>query len=335
MIGGAFLMLSAVLMQSGSPGSVQTPAHAQLRSESVTVPFEYDKQHIFITLTVNGVPGMQFLLDTGSSANILDLQTSQNLGLKPESVVKEKDLGMGGGKVAVAAAKNLDVEMDHTQIADVLALVDLHGLAAAYGHRMDGILGFPLLNRYAVELDLQRQMLTLTPTRDYRYKGAGDVLVLADKRHSTNVHISMDTARHTNRQAIVAVDTGSDVTLMLYPSYVYKARLDGAFLGSQTYMAYGLGGYFPVQIGTLPTMNMGSLQTTGMTIFTLPAAPPMVKKKKMTSGVVGMAYLNNFSKVIFDVPHGHMILELKSADAAATKPSGPPPLSRQSLLMRQ
>ncbi len=334
MIGGAFLVLSAVLMQSGVTSSAQMPAHAELRSGSVTVPVEFYKKHIFLTLTVNGVPGMQFLLDTGASADILDMQTAQALGLKPEGVVREKDLGLGDGRVTVAAAKDVDVELDHTQIAHTLTLVDLHGLAEAYVHRIDGILGFPLLNRYAVALDFQRQMLTLTPTQDFHYKGKGDVLALADKKHSTNVRISIDTARHDQRQAIVAVDTGSDVTLMLYPNYVYKAHMDGAFLNSHTFLAYGLGGYFPVQMGLLPSMNMGSLQTTGMTIFTMPASPPLVKKKKMTCGVVGMAYLTNFSKVIFDVPHGHMILELKP-EAAVAKPIGPPPLSvsRQSLLL--
>jgi hypothetical protein len=333
MIGGALLVISAVLMQPGLPGPAPASSYAELRSGAVTAPIAFYKDHIFVTLTVNGTPGMQFLLDTGASADILDMQTSQAMGLKPEGVVKEKDLGLGGGRVAVAAAKDVDVELDHTQIAHSLTLVDLHGLADAYEHRIDGILGFPLLNRYAVELDLERQMITLTPTQNYHYKGKGDILALADKKHSTNVRISINTARNDQKQAIVAIDTGSDVTLMLYPNYVYKAHLDGAFLGSRTIFAYGLGGYFAVQVGTLPAMNMGPLQTTGMTIFTLPAAPPLVQKKKMTCGVVGMAYLTNFSKVIFDVPHGHMILELKPV-TTASKPVGPPPLSRESSLLR-
>lgn len=109
--------------------------------EAIAAPYEYFKDHIYVTLTVNGIPGMSFLLDTGSSANILNLRTSRALGLKPESVKRQKDLGLGDGKVSVAAAKNVDLEMGSVQIANILALVDLTGLERFNGHRADGILG--------------------------------------------------------------------------------------------------------------------------------------------------------------------------------------------------
>lgn len=325
MTGGILLLLSAVFMQSNPSGSAPRFEQPTPQPDTITVPFEYYKQHIFVSLTVNGVPGMQFLLDTGTSTNILDLQAVQTLGLKPENLQKVKNIGLGGGKVAIAAAKNLDVELDHMQVEHVLAVVDLHGLEVSFGHRTDGILGFDLLRHYVVQLDFQRQTLTLSPIKGYHYRGSGDILFLADKKHSPDVHVTLNTSTNQRQQAVVGVDTGSDVTLLLYSKFAQSAHLEGTFLPSHGLRAYGLGGFFPVQQGTLHSLSMGHLLATNMTIFLLPVTPTMIKKKT-TCGVVGMSYLSNFQKVIFDVARGRMILELKPAHqiSSAALPTVPP-----------
>ena len=329
MIGGALLILSTVLLQSGSPGTGKGPALLPLNPGSVTMPFTCDHQHLFVQLTINGTPGMQFLLDSGTTSNILDLHTSQALGLHPQGIQKEKNIGMGGGLVAVAEDKDVSVEMNQLQVAHTLALVDLHDLQAAYHHRIDGILGFPLLQHYVVALDFERQMLTLLPVKGYHYQGGGSVIHLVSKKHSAQILVTLVTDTRTRVPAVVGIDTGSDVSLMLYQAYAQKENLQQMFIPTQGLWAYGLGGSFPVKIGTMPAIAMGRMQTGDMTVFLLQSTPDILKKKT-NSGVVGMAYLNNFGKVIFDVPHGEMIFEVKNQDAAKPPKSH---LERQSMLL--
>ncbi|MHB1674527.1 MAG: hypothetical protein ACYCSP_09785 [Acidobacteriaceae bacterium] len=55
------------------------------RFSPVSVPFDYFNRHIFITVTLNGTPGMVFPLDSGTNSNILSMRTSAaaDLGNKP------------------------------------------------------------------------------------------------------------------------------------------------------------------------------------------------------------------------------------------------------------
>ncbi len=299
------LLASAPCLHAGTPSRVDTAL--QLDKET-TIPFEYFNQHIFVTLTVNGNPGYKFLFDTGTSANILNLRTSQDLRLKPESIKKEKDLGLGRGRVSVAAAKNVDVKMGDVRIANVLAIVDLRGLEQINGHTMDGILGFPLLRHYVVELDFQKRTLTLHPFRGYQYQGDGDILFLRQKKYSAAVSAVLGTGSHTQHDATLEIDTGSDATVLLYSKFVRDAHLIRNIQQPHDAQAYGLGGFFPIQFASLRFMSMGNTEVTPLTVFFMQTTPKISGMRKI-GGIVGTSVLDKYQKIIFDVPRGRVILE--------------------------
>lgn len=304
-------------------------AHFSERGEvAIAAPFEYFRHHIYVTLTVNGASGMSFLLDTGTSANVLNLRTSQALGLKPESVTRAKDLGLGDGKVSVAAAKNVDLEMGPVQIANILALVDLTGLERFNGHRTDGILGFPLLRRYVVEFDFQNEVLTLFPIKHYRYRGPGDVQYLSHKDRFAAIPVTLCTNDKKHHDAIIEIDTGSDSTLLLYPEFARGAHLEQTFRKRpdpmlQHLRGYGIGGYFPIQYGELAFMSMRNTEVTPMPVFLMQTSSQVATRKKV-GGIMGTAVLSKYHKVIFDVPHGRLILERRiPTETSSVKPPVP------------
>ncbi len=299
------LMASAVRLHAGTASRSDTPL--QLDKET-TIPFEYFNQHIFVTLTVNGTPDIVFMFDTGTSANILNLRTSQRLGLKPDSVKKEKDLGLGQGKVSVAAAKDVDVKMGDVRIANVLAIVDLHGLEQVNGHPIDGILGFPLLRHYVVDLDFQNRMLTLHPVKGYQYQGSGDILFLRHKKYSAAVPVVLGTDKKTQHTATLEIDTGSDATVLLYSKFVEQSHMMRNVQQPYNAKVYGLGGYFPVELASLRFLHMGHSEVTPLTVFFMQTTPMLSSMRKI-GGVVGTSVLDKYQKIIFDVPSGRIILE--------------------------
>jgi hypothetical protein len=299
-----------ILDQSRSTPEAHLVNHGQA---VIAAPFEYFRDHIYVTLTVNGTPGMSFLLDTGTTANVLNLRTSLALGLKPESVKREKDLGLGDGKVSVAAAKNVDLEMGPVQVADILALVDLSGLERFNGHRTDGILGFPLLRRFVVEFDFENHVLTLFPIKHYKYRGPGDVQYVSHKDKSAAIPVTLCTDDRKHHETVVELDTGSNSTLLLYPEYARGAHMERTFRKrpdpmKQNLQGYGLGGFFPIQYGELAFMAMSHTEVTPMPVFLLETSS-MVARRKRIGGIVGTAVLSKYHKVIFDIPHGRIILE--------------------------
>ncbi len=278
------------------------------RLNANTIPFEYFHHYIFVTLTVNGTPGMQFLFDTGTSADILNLATSKRLGLKPESIKKERDLGLGNDKVAVAAARNVDVKMGTAHAAHVLAIVDLHGLALVMGHRIDGILGFPVLHDFIVELDFKNQTLTLLPIRGYKYHGSGETLYLRQSKYYATIPVMLENGHRTQHDATLEIDTGSGATLLLYPTLVHKAHVEVNTIQPASLKAYGVGGYFHVHLGTVRTVSMGNTHVASLPVYMMDTTPNISAKLKF-GGVVGTAVLEKYQRIVFDVPAHRVMLE--------------------------
>jgi len=320
---GALCLLISCSMRAQADVMMQTDTQLQLDKQT-SVAFEYFNRHIFVNLTVNGNPGFTFLFDTGTSTNILNLQTSQRLGLNPESIRKEKDLGLGDGKVATAAAKNVDVEMGNVRVANALDVVDLHGLEQVNGHRMDGILGFPLLEHFVVELDFQNQILTLQPVKHYKYHGRGEILILSHKAYPAAVPVVLGTFSDSQHNASVEIDTGSDATLLLYSKFAQQAHLveDPRQLHNQE--IYGIGGAFPVQFATLRYMALGSTAVSPLTVLFMKTTPHVTCKRNL-GGIVGTAVLAKYQRVIFDIPGNRFILE--HAPLATSQITVPRPLN--------
>jgi hypothetical protein len=322
MIGSLLLAMSTTLIPQTSQAHPVTPLIPAQHFAPVSVPFDYHNRHIFINVTLNGTPGMVFLLDSGTNSNILGMNTAAAMGLPLVSIQQEKGLGLGSGKVHVAAAKDIDARIGEVQIANVMAVVDLQDLEQRFGHRIDGILGFPFLQNFVVELDFGMHVLTMMPSKKYSYRGPGDRLYLTSRWTATSIPVMLSTMDHMEQQIKVEVDTGSDVTLLLYPQFVHGAHLEGIFPSKSQQQAYGLGGYFSMQYGVLNSLLMGRTQASHLTIFKLLSEPTAARTG--FAGVIGTSLLDQFKKVVFDVPRGQIIFELNPANqVSANRPAFP------------
>jgi hypothetical protein len=321
----AFLLCSVACFAAslrqplGTRSESQPPLQAR---KGTVIPFEYARRHLFVTLTVNGHPGLVFLVDTGTNADILNLATSEELGIPVEQITRAKDLGLGGGKVSVAGARDVRVQYGSLELAHSLAIVDLDGLAGSFKHRIDGILGYPLLKRFVAQIDLERQELTLWPPGAYTPSGAGDVLRLTNTGNMPAIAVTVNTAARRSETALVSLDTGSDASLMLYPKFAHRSHLDGAFLQMQSKDVYGLGGIFPVRPGLLDSIVMGDVKVTGFTAYLMQTSPALTRHN--VSGAIGMMVLGSYRRIIFDVPQDRVIFEAPppappSAEAASSR----------------
>jgi len=319
MLSGLLLALTVTLIPLALTPEHISPLVPAQHFQPVTVPFEYFNRHIFITLSLNGEPGMVFLLDSGADKNILNLRTSESMGLKPVNIKQAKGLGLGSGKIHVAAAKNIDARIGGIQVANVMAIVDLQGLEQHFDHREDGILGFPFLQQFVVVLDFDTRMLTLLPAKTFHYRGPGDTVSLLERSKSALIPVLLGTVGHSGCHTNVEIDTGSDATLLLYPRYVRRAKLDGIFLAKPTWQGYGLGGYFLLEVGPLQSLLIGPIEARPLSIFRMQSDPVFVVQKGV-AGVIGNSLLDRFQRVLFDVPGGKVIFELKPPGQESANP---------------
>ncbi|MGH2565938.1 MAG: aspartyl protease family protein, partial [Ginsengibacter sp.] len=115
---------------------------------------------------------LNFILDTGSSGISLDSLTVNYLNLKP--VPTNRTIR------GIAGIKNVSFLFDHTLHINGLTAdsLDFHVndysiLTSVYGERIDGIIGFSLLNRYIVKIDYDSLKLDFFSRGTYRYPKGG------------------------------------------------------------------------------------------------------------------------------------------------------------------
>lgn len=149
MRGRVCLMLAAMLcvMPHADPSRTLQPKpkpplalrHSKGQAAGITVPFEYFRRHIYVTVSLQGKPGFIFMLDSGANRNILNLRTSKLLGMQPIKLQQEKNVGFGDAPVYVAPEERINAMIGTTQVAQVMAVIDLNRFEQHFGHQTDGM----------------------------------------------------------------------------------------------------------------------------------------------------------------------------------------------------
>ncbi len=287
-----------------APG-ISWQTHGQL-----TFPFEYFKQHIYISVTLDGKPGYIFMLDSGANRNVLNLRTARKLGIQSGKLRQERNVGFGDGPIYTASRQYVDAEMDSIPIASEMSVMDLNQFELHFSHPTDGILGFPFLQRFVVKLDFQRKLLSMFPARQYVYRGLGVRVHLESRKGFVVIPVIIGSSRYVNHQAKVIVDTGSNVTLMLYEHYVHELNLESSLMHARAGKAYGLNGYYAVDLGSIHSLQIGDAEAHNVPVDYMQPGEE-IHPGRDNVGSIGNGILQSFQAVIFDVPHRQIILEVK------------------------
>jgi hypothetical protein len=289
----------------------QIPPKALFEGRPVSVPFEYNKQHIYVTVTVNGKPGFVFMLDSGASRNILNLRVARQFGIPERKLKQEKNVGFGGDRIYVAPEAKIRAEIDSVPVARTVSVMDLGRFERHSNHPLDGMLGYPFLQHFVVSLDFRKDRLTfLPPTYAYRAPGVR-VGILAQKRF-VGIPITISSSQYMHHVINVVVDTGSNTTLLLYDRFVPSLGLEDSLEHSAPAKAYGLNGYYDVQLGTLHSIQVSTATAHDVPVDYIEPEEE-VHLARNIQGEIGNGILQGFLAVTFDVPHRKMIFLPKLA----------------------
>jgi hypothetical protein len=297
-----------------------------LTSGHIAIPFEYFKHHIYISVQVNGLAGLSFMVDSGADQNVLGLRAARKLGLQTGRLRQEQKVGFGDGLIYTAPRARLDARVDSIQVARSMAVIDLTRFERHFSHTTDGMLGGPFFERFVVKFDFSNHIMTLFPAVEYSYRGLGIRTRLSGTRKNfILLPVAVGSPRGLRHPIQAIVDTGSNATLMLYESFAHALQLDGSLAHAQPAKAYGLDGYYSIKRGTVPWLAIGSAETRDLPVDYIPSGG--VHPIKRSAGAIGTGILQGFQNVIFDVPHRQMIFEVKRPPLAPgvvrTETAGP------------
>lgn len=143
-------------------------AHSLYAQLSV-IPFTLKENgHIHIKVKLNDFEEpLNFVFDTGATADVLDTKIAKKLGLKADY---QQSVSGGGGSKSydIVLSQKLTVAPGITIDRSNLVLTDLEAFHQLSDHPFDGIVGYNLLRKYVTKIDYEREKLSL-------YESIGDV----------------------------------------------------------------------------------------------------------------------------------------------------------------
>jgi len=132
------------------------------KSAPLTVPFDFARHAIGLDLKVKGVP-LYMILDTGVDPSGIDEGRAVELGLKINRTAGGEASGEGSAKKATVyptAIENLVLGGRAFGSIDAVTL-DMRGLSARYGRKLDGVLGFSFLTGKIILIDYANHRLSI------------------------------------------------------------------------------------------------------------------------------------------------------------------------------
>ena len=149
------LMCMAAVPESGIDLN-RTPPPTTQPAEGYSIPYKItDSNHIMVRVKINGKGPFNFIMDTGAPAMFVRVPVAQKLGLK------NKDGG-------ISSIDTLEIEGGAT-LKKVQCVVEtpyqIEGMNAmgASGVELDGLMGYSILARFRLQIDLSKDHMIWTP----------------------------------------------------------------------------------------------------------------------------------------------------------------------------
>jgi hypothetical protein len=292
----------------------------------VGLDFESPHSLIVINVQVNG-SAAKFLLDSGSSSSLIDLDAAKSLGLPTAGSSHVAAAALLTGTTARAERLSIGGIVFHPFVFQAVPL----GLPASiHGYGIKGILGYDVFAQLVARIDYGRAHIRLIAPGSFTYTGTGAVLSLDSTARLPRVPATLG----EKDAATFTVDTGSDSGLIIYQDFAAAHERDllrpgdlasevsgkpPSFFGPQDEVdvspffsgltrASGAGGSIRVKTGYISRLALGGFEVPK--VFTeIVLEPSGAFAPTISDGLLGAAVLSKFGAVFLDYQGGRLILE--------------------------
>ena len=150
------LVFTAALASDFHENELPVQVHDPQIGQAFNVPYRLtDTNHFLVRVRINGKGPFNFLVDSGAPALFITTETAKKIGLKSDQAefwTAIDQLDFEGG-----------ARLDHVKarVEDPFQLVGMNALGLP-GASIDGILGFTILARFRLEIDLTKDRMIWT-----------------------------------------------------------------------------------------------------------------------------------------------------------------------------
>jgi predicted aspartyl protease len=268
------------------------------------IPLRLATDLILLEVTVNGLEGMNFLLDTGASVSVINESLVTELGLEKKGRLVEV---IGAAGRAEASFTRVDsIAMPGLELVDQrLLAVNLDSFLPYVGHRVDGILGFDFISRFVLKIDYENRSVSAYRPSAYSYSGDGQVLKI-ELLGNLPVIEGLVEDEHGGR---FLLDTGASAALVLHREFVESHQLLKGKRDRREVFSGGVGGVVRQISAHLSAFGIGNYRFPDLpALFSLERKESGQSRRGPVAGKIGATLLNHFT-ICLDYRRGRVILE--------------------------
>lgn len=269
--------------------------HSMPPSGQITVPA---KHGLVFQMKVNGLGPFETVFDTGA-VNIISSNLAEKLGLQKDSKSYSVNAIGGNEKVQTAHVDALSIG-ELTVRNQTFFVMDL----PLGGGIPQMLVGWELLQSFAVRVDFARNELTFVDSSDFAYSGHGAVVPLVLNKHGNGAFFG---AKVDGIEGRFQLDTGNEKGLFLNSAFVDKHHLTQRLHATlRGYNGKGLGGDEPeAWIVRLHTFEVGGVTLRDPVVFMQTGKDAVLQE---LAGNAGQSVLTHFT-VTIDCRHRVMYLD--------------------------
>ena len=297
----ALLIVSACAQErkgKNTVGKSEPATNKSVRTIPVEIPIT---NQIYIQARINNSEPMWFLLDTGATWTILDVDKAKELNIKTDNGTT-LDLGQTN-TVRTTFAKDARLDISGVEVAvEKLAVMPVK---LKHAPQIVGLIGSELIKKFVVEFDYAAKTINLFDPKSYQYAGRGERLPIELIEEIPHITVKISKGDVNSLDAKLLLDTGAAQTVMLYAPFVEKNKLlETIEETSRLNAAGGLGGGSAVRRVRARTVKIGNVAFDNPIIYFSQGRGAADRR----DGIIGNGLLNRF-KMIIDYSRLQAILE--------------------------
>ena len=286
-----------------------TSTHKWLSNNNTTqVPFILVSELIIVPVSINGSKPLDFVFDTGAAATvILESNNTHLLTLKSDSKL---DIAGGGEDFQSIAnvVPNIDVALGEIELIDQtiihLPISSVPFFKDSDSVFFDGIIGYDFLKRFAIKIDYDKAVITLSEQTDFaKTETEHDIswqrLPISIEGDMSYVSVNAQLSTKQTTPLKLLIDTGFSGTFEI--AQAKHDKLSVPYYPSRT---QGLNGYSTIHVSKSKSLSLGNYSKSNVPVLYNMSTNTEVDNSEL----LGNQFLKHFN-LIFDYRNEQLFIK--------------------------
>lgn len=281
--------------------------------QAAIIPLKLQRDYVFIELSINNSESLHFMFDTGAGVTVIDTAAARRLDL---AVSGSARIRTSGGIIETATSKNNQISINDFIVDKVdLEIMPIGHLATYLEHPLDGIIGYDLLSRFGVEVNIDQGKFKIFRgnTQELGLKNGEQVQMFRLPYGLFGVNMLLQPDKKGEiMELLLKIDSGFEDALNLTGQTVEKYQL---LENRKAKVAEGMSADPTVTRNYSARLHQLSFAAANWkkvsTVLTVNPLNTKATERDIANGFIGQALLLDFN-ILYDMPNERIVFQRRN-----------------------